>query len=54
MLDVSTAFVKDLRSAGQTSLALDELTRFRIHGVTGATIRELEALGFKGLDPRRW
>ena len=36
VLDVSTAFVQELRSAGQTALELDELTRFRIHGVTGA------------------
>ena len=51
MLDVSTAFVKDMRSAGQTALDIDELIRFRIHGVTGANIRELDALGFTG--PRR-
>lgn len=39
ILDVSSAFAREVRDAGQASLTLDELVRFRIHGVTGASIR---------------
>ncbi len=51
VLDVTTAFAREVRDAGQASLALDDLVRFRIHGVSGANIRELASLGYRQLDP---
>ena len=50
LLDVTTTFVRDLRDAGQTALALDDLTRLKIHGVSGAVVRDLASLGYRQLD----
>jgi hypothetical protein len=53
VMDVGTAFVKDIRAAGQPVDQIDELVRFKIHGVTGAGIRELSALRIHGATPAR-
>lgn len=45
VLDVSTAYVKELADAGHAKLSLDELTRMRIHRVSAADIREFRVLG---------
>lgn len=50
VLDVSTAYVRELQDAGYSKLSLDELTRMRIHRVSAADIREFRALGFDGLS----
>ena len=52
VIDVTTAFVaRHPRAPDSPALTLDELIRFRIHGVSGAVIRELAALGLQ--EPRR-
>ncbi len=51
VLDVTTAFTRDLRDAGQTSLTLEDLTRMKIHGATGAVVRGFRAAGLDGLAP---
>lgn len=51
LLDVTTAFVRELRQAGQTSLPIDDLVRFRIHGVTGAVAQGFQQAGLTGLTP---
>jgi hypothetical protein len=51
VLDVTSAFTRDLRDAGQANLALDDLTRMKIHGVTGAVVRGFGAAGIGALAP---
>ena len=50
VLDVSTAYVRELQDAGYSKLTLDELTRMRIHRVSASDIREFRALGLDGLS----
>jgi hypothetical protein len=50
VLDVSTAYVRELADAGYAKLPLDELTRMRIHRVSAADIREFRALGFDAVS----
>ena len=50
VLDVTTGYVRELAEAGYRNVALDELTRMRIHRVSGQQIRELRELGFDSLS----
>jgi hypothetical protein len=50
VLDVNTAYVRELQDTGYSKLPLDELTRMRIHRVSAADIREFRALAFDGLS----
>ena len=45
VLDVTTAFTRDLRDAGQTNLPVEDLTRMKIHGATGAVVRGFQGAG---------
>jgi hypothetical protein len=50
VLDVSTAYVRELQDAGYSKLPLGELTRMRIHRVSAADIREFRSMGLDGLS----
>jgi hypothetical protein len=50
VLDVTTAYVRELSDAGYARLPIDELTRMRIHRVSAPEIREWRTLGFDGLS----
>jgi hypothetical protein len=47
--DVSRAFVHDLESLGYRGLSLDDIVRFRIHGVTTNYIRDFQNAGYTSL-----
>jgi hypothetical protein len=47
--DISRAFVQDLRSLGYHELSLEDLVRFRIHGVSTAYIRDFQNEGYNSL-----
>ena len=47
--DISRAFVQDLKSMGYHGLALDDLVRFRIHGVSVSYIRDFQSAGYSAL-----
>ena len=49
VLDVTTNYVRELADAGYRNLAIDELTRLRIHRVSGEQIRQMRAIGYDGL-----
>jgi hypothetical protein len=51
MMDVSAAFAREIRDAGYPHLSLEELVRFRIHGVSPELVRSLGALGLRNLSP---
>jgi hypothetical protein len=47
--DISRAFVQDLKGLGYHGLPLDDLLRFRIHGVTINYIRDFQSAGYSSL-----
>ena len=49
VLDLTTAYVRELADAGYPRLPIDELARMRIHRVSAQEIREWRALGFDAL-----
>jgi len=49
VLDVTTAFVRDIAGAGYRDLDIDELARMRIHRVSAEQIRDMRALGYTDL-----
>jgi len=49
VLDLTTAYVRDLAGAGYRNIDIDELVRMRIHQVTPDFIRGLADRGYKGL-----
>jgi hypothetical protein len=51
VIDVTQAFVRDLRQTGYATLPLSDVVRFRVHGVTAAVILELGELGYADLSP---
>ena len=52
MIDVTIAHVRGLAQAGYPNLSLDDVVRTRIHRVTPEFIRDLAAVGYKGIARR--
>jgi hypothetical protein len=50
MMDIAPAFARETRDAGYPHLSLEELVRFRIHGVSPELVRSLAALGLRNLS----
>jgi len=50
MMDISPAFAREIRGAGYTHLSLEDLVRFRIHGVSAELVRSLAALRLRNLS----
>lgn len=49
MVDLTPAFAREIRDAGYTQLSIEELVRFRIHGVSAGFVRQLAEVGYRDL-----